>query len=132
LLLDVELLPDWYDDFVEVERERLRQLVLYVYEAVAGELGRRGDIARALDLAFRAVAAAPWRESTHRLVMRLHIADGNIAEAVRHYRQLERTLSSELGVRPSAMTTQLITEFLNGNPMRSPKSAASLIGTHRH
>jgi len=112
-LLDVDLLPDWYDDFVEVERERLRQLVLYVFEAVATELGRRGDIGRALDLALRAIAAAPWRESAHRLLIGLHIADGNIAEAVRHYRNLERMLSSELHVRPSETTAALVAEYID-------------------
>ena len=123
-LLDVDLLPDWYDDFVEVERERLRQLVLYVYEAVAGELGRRGDVGHALDLAFRAVAAAPWRESSHRLVMQLHIADGNIAEAVRHYRQLEQMLDSELGVRPSDVTSELVAPFLVGGSPTGARAAS--------
>jgi DNA-binding SARP family transcriptional activator len=111
-LLDVELLPDWYDDFVEVERERLRQLVLHVLEAVATERGRRGDTGRALDLTWRAIAAAPWRESAHRLLISLHIAEANIAEAVRHYRYLERLLAEELGVQPSEATTALVTDFL--------------------
>jgi DNA-binding SARP family transcriptional activator len=125
-LLNVELLPDWYDDFVEVERERLRQLVLHVLEAVATERGRRGDTARGIDLALRAVAAAPWRESAHRLIIGLHIADGNIVEAVRHFRRLERILSSELGVRPSEATVALLAEILGDRPAEADRQRSSL------
>jgi DNA-binding SARP family transcriptional activator len=48
-----ELLPGWYDDWVLLERERLRQLRMHALEALAGKLARA---VRAYD-AFRAMLA---------------------------------------------------------------------------
>ena len=79
----------------------------------ASELGRRSATGRALDVALRAVAAAPWRESAHRVVIRLHLAEGNVAEAVRQFRRLERTLDFKLGVRPSELTESVIASALS-------------------
>ncbi len=37
-----ELLPGWYDNWVVLQRERLRQLRMYASEALADELARVG------------------------------------------------------------------------------------------
>lgn len=107
-----ELLPDWYDDFVELEREHFRQIRFHALEMLALRLHRAGRTARALDIALTTLAAAPLRESAHRLVISLHLAEGNIAEAVRQYRSLCSLLARELGVDPSPALRRLVEPWL--------------------
>lgn len=104
-----ELLPDWYDDWLIVDRERLRQRLLHAFEEAcvcALEAGRFGE---AIDLGLRAVALEPLRESAHRLVIRAHQGEGNAHEAQRQYRQFAGLLRSELGLDPSAALVALVT-----------------------
>jgi DNA-binding SARP family transcriptional activator len=103
-----ELLPGWYDDWVLLERERLRQLRMHALEALADKLAVAGRHGEAVQAAYAAVRAEPLRESAHRAVVRVHVAEGNIAEAVRAYAAFRDLLSAELGVEPTAQMTQLI------------------------
>jgi DNA-binding SARP family transcriptional activator len=103
-----ELLPGWYDEWVLVERERFHQRQLHVLEAVGDELLFRRKPGPALDAALAAVQAEPLRESARRLVIRVHLAEGNVCEAIRHYLQYLRLLRDELGVAPTEQLTQLV------------------------
>jgi len=103
-----ELLPGWYDDWVLLERERARQLQLHVLEAAGEELLYRHKPGPALCVALHAVQIEPLRESTHRLVIRIHISEGNVYEAVRHYRMYLRLLHNELGVSPTRQLQELV------------------------
>jgi DNA-binding SARP family transcriptional activator len=103
-----DLLPGWYDDWVLLERERLRQLRLHALEAVAARLASLGRHVEALQAAHAAVLAEPLRESAHRLVVRIHLAEGNVAEAVRAYELFRSKLEDELGVPPSELMTRLV------------------------
>lgn len=111
-LFCAELLPDWYDDFVEIEREQLRQLRLHALEALAARLQKTGRTYRALDIALTAVAASPLRESAHRLVISIHLDEGNISEALRQYDTLCSLLRGQLGVAPSPVVRRLIAPWL--------------------
>jgi DNA-binding SARP family transcriptional activator len=106
--LESDLLPDWYDDWITPERERFRQLRLHALEARSDRcmaLGRLGD---ALIAALAAVVADPLRESAHRALIRVHLAEGNTGEAIRQARRYERLLRDELGVVPSIRLAELI------------------------
>jgi DNA-binding SARP family transcriptional activator len=103
-----ELLPGWYDDWVLLERERLRQLRMHALEALADKLAAAGRYGEAVQAAYAAVRTEPLRESAHRAVVRVHLAEGNIAEAVRAYTAFRDLLGSELGVGPTAQMTELI------------------------
>ena len=83
-----ELLPGWYDDWVLLERERLRQLRMHALEAVADKLATAGRYGEAVQAAYAAVRAEPLRESAHRVVMRVHLAEDNLAKALRAYASL--------------------------------------------
>jgi DNA-binding SARP family transcriptional activator len=108
LIDDVQLLPDWDDHWVVSERERQRQLRLHALEALAGLLCARGDWGDALDAALAAVRIEPLRESAHRAVIRVHLAEGNLVEARRQYESCVRLLRADLGVAPSPATRQLV------------------------
>jgi DNA-binding SARP family transcriptional activator len=103
-----ELLPGWYDDWVLLERERLRQLRMHALELVAERLAAAGRYCDALQAAYAAVRAEPLRESAHRTVIRVHLAEGNTTEAVRAHEQFRVLLADELGVQPSEQMARLV------------------------
>jgi DNA-binding SARP family transcriptional activator len=100
-LMRGDLLPGWYEDWVITERERLRQLGLHALESLAVQLAQQGRHAAALEAALLAVAAEPLRESAHRVAVEVHLAEGNLAEAVHQYEACRRLLRAELGVSPT-------------------------------
>ncbi|MFC9680390.1 BTAD domain-containing putative transcriptional regulator [Streptomyces sp. NPDC056948] len=103
-----ELLPGWDDDWALFERERLRQLRLHALDALAYRLARQGRHTLALETALTSVRSEPMRESAHRAVVAAHLAEGNVNEAVRHYRAFCRVLREELGVPPSPQFTRML------------------------
>lgn len=103
-----DLLPGWYEDWVTLEQERLRQLQVRTLERYAAALARRGDFGLAVDAALVVLQSEPLRESAHRLLIEIHLAEGNRAEAVRQFRRLEGLLRRELGLEPSPSLRALI------------------------
>jgi len=103
-----DLLPDWYDDWVLLERERFRQLRLCTLDALCERLTRVGRLGEALEVGLAALAAEPLRESAHRALVRIHFAEGNAGEALRQYRLCRRLLGEQLGIKPSEQMEQLV------------------------
>ena len=95
-----ELLPGWYDDWVLVERERLRQLCLEGMEKMAQSLLDAGQASLAIEAALAVVAAEPLRESAHRILVDAHVVAGNRAEALRQFGRCKALLAAELGLQP--------------------------------
>ena len=108
-----ELLPGWYDDWVLLERERLRQVRLHALEQAAIRLVAAGRYGDALEAAYAAVRTEPLRESAHRTVVRVHLAEGNVGEALRTYEEFRALLSRELGVPPSSQMMRLVAELVS-------------------
>jgi DNA-binding SARP family transcriptional activator len=106
--LSADVLPDWYDDWVLVEREWFRQLRLHALEFLCERLAESGDLSGALRAGLSAVAADPVRESAHRALIRVHLAEGNHGEAVRQYEIFRRLLRERLGLEPSAHIESLV------------------------
>ena len=103
-----ELLPDWYDDWVLIERERFRQLRLYALEALCTDLAAVGSYASAVEVGLACVAAEPLRESAHRALIAIHLAEGNRGEAIRQYRLYRTLVLRELGLTPSAELQSMV------------------------
>lgn len=93
--LMTDLLPDWYDDWLVVERERLRLLRLAELERRAREFFAMGNTTAAIQFGLAALAIEGARESAHRLVVDAHLAEGNTCEARREQLRFERCLSEE-------------------------------------
>jgi DNA-binding SARP family transcriptional activator len=108
--LAADLLPGWYDDWILFERERFKNAALEALEALAERLLTEGRFGHALDAALAAVAKDPFRESPQRVVMKAHVAGGNVATAARAYRSYARLLRDELGLDPSAQMQALAAE----------------------
>jgi DNA-binding SARP family transcriptional activator len=113
-LLEAELLPDWYDEWVVDERERFRQLRLHALETMTERLIEMGRVGDALLAALAATTDDPLRESAQRALIKVHLAEGNTGEAVRQLRRCEALFERELGVRPSPQLTQLVREAAVG------------------
>lgn len=107
-----ELLPDWDDEWVSVEREHHRQLSLQAMEALSERMLDAGALSKALEVALAVFAREPLRETAHRLMIRVHIADGNWFEAIRQYQLYERLTLTRIGLPPSAQMRELVAELL--------------------
>ncbi len=105
-----ELLPDWYEDWLDSERERIHQLRMHAVESRAEHLLEFGRYGTMLDLLLGALRADPLRESIHRLVVRAHLAEGNQGEAMRHYAAYRDRLRAELRLEPSHQMQALVTD----------------------
>jgi DNA-binding SARP family transcriptional activator len=116
--LDGELLTGWYDDWVLLERERLRQLQLHALESAAWELCRRGCFGPALDAAVAAVQREPLRETAQFLLVSVHLAEGNPSEALRQFDRYSSLLRTELGITPSERFCALV------QPLLAPRALA--------
>jgi DNA-binding SARP family transcriptional activator len=108
VLLAGDLLPDWYEEWVVVERERIRQLRLHALETLGQRLIERCLPAQAIEAGLAAMAADPLRESAHRVVIAAHLAEGNHSEALRQYQTYARLLDEHLGITPSGRMAELI------------------------
>lgn len=108
-----ELLPSWDEDWLLVERERLRQLQLHALEALAVRLRKLGRYPEAIDAALRAKAIEPLRESVHAVLIDVCFDEGNIAAAHEYLRQYQALLQAELGLQPSP---QLMKRFRQPAP----------------
>jgi DNA-binding SARP family transcriptional activator len=115
-LLGADLLPGWHDPWLTVEQESYRQRRLHALERVADLLCASGRFADALLAALGAVRSEPLRESAHRRVIEVHLAEDNHAEALRQYHHYRRLLAQELGLPPSDSIRQLVAPLL-GRPV---------------
>jgi DNA-binding SARP family transcriptional activator len=109
-----EILPDWYEDWVFIEREHFRQLRLHALERLCGELTAAGRFAEATQAGLAAVEGEPLRESAHRVLISAYLAEGNPGEALRQYRFFRRILQEQLGLEPS----QLMADLMRALPIR--------------
>jgi len=104
----LDLLPGWYDDWVDDQRERLRITLLQAIDALASVLVRENRCAEAVEAALAAVSVEPLRESAQRALIEAHIAEGNRCEAWRSYASYDRMLVRELGIHPSGDLLRLL------------------------
>jgi DNA-binding SARP family transcriptional activator len=108
-IFGAELLPGWYDDdWVLLERERYRQLRLRALDALCEHHLEARRLGEAVEAGLLALAVEPLRESAHRALVRIHLADGNAVEALRQYNLCRRLLREQLGVEPTEQMRETI------------------------
>jgi DNA-binding SARP family transcriptional activator len=110
--LSSALLPDWYEDWVILEAENWGQLRIHALEALAKELREGGSFGDATSAAQAAVQADPLRESARAALIKVHIAEGNISEALKEFASYRETLMSELNLEPTPGLKNLLAEYL--------------------
>lgn len=107
MTLDGDVLPDWYEDWVMLERERFRQMRLHALEAVCERYTRAGRFAQAVDAGLAAVRGEPLRESANRCLIKAFLAEGNRLEARKQYQRFSELLQRELGITLSVQMETL-------------------------
>jgi len=109
-----DLLPDWYDDWIALERERFRQLRVHALERLCDLLIGARRFGEAIETGLAVACAEPLRESAHRILIRAHLAEGNRAEALAQYRRFRTLLHDELGLEPSQEMSSLVAAVTKG------------------
>jgi DNA-binding SARP family transcriptional activator len=106
-----ELLPDHYDDWVLIERERFRQLRMHALEKLCAQLSADGRHGEAIEAGLAVVNEEPLRESAQRVLIGAHLAEGNRCEAIRQFERYRDLISDELGLRPSMEISSLVSDL---------------------
>ena len=107
-----DLLPTCYDEWIMPARERLHQLFLQSLERLVSQQEAQRQFEPAIRNAQRLLRADPLHEAGHRCLMRLHLANGDRASALRAYHRCATLLRQELGVDPSSTTQALYQRLL--------------------
>lgn len=95
-----------------LEAENWRQLRLHALEALAQDLTQKGSYADATSAAQAAIQADPLRESSRLALLKVHIAEGNIAEALSEFAKYRETVMNELRLEPTPALRSLLDEYL--------------------
>jgi predicted ATPase/DNA-binding SARP family transcriptional activator len=117
------VLPGLYEDWALRERERVAQEFLGALRELAAALEQAGEPGRAIECLHRVVADDPLLEEAYSDLMRLYVAVGQSAAAMRQYRELARVLRLEMNVRPSAATCALAETLFRHPPADAAASS---------
>jgi predicted ATPase len=96
-----------FEEWASLQREHLQRLVMEAFRCLVEYYERRGDLAQAIQVAYRQVQIEPWLEEAHRQLMHLLALAGRRSAALAQYRTCRRVLAEELGVKPAAETRAL-------------------------
>jgi DNA-binding SARP family transcriptional activator/predicted ATPase len=107
-----------FDDWALGVREQLAHQFSVALQALAEQYERRGEYARACEVARRRVAQAPWQEQAHQSLMRLLALSGQRGEALAQYEACCRALREELDVEPGEETQRLYDSIQSGKLAR--------------
>lgn len=120
-----------FEEWVVVERERLRHHAVTLLRRLISAAQDAGDPAQALAYARRLTVLDPFDEAAQRSVMRLELRAGRINAALAQYAALRQLLEEELGVAPSRETNALYRWIRSARVRttpRLPRFATPLVG----
>lgn len=106
-LLHAELLPGWYEDWVLLEQNHLRNFRLRALVMHARRWLDRGEAEKAADAAQGALDLEPLHEACVCLLMHAELKMGNRAGALHAFESFRGKLRMELGISPSDYLMQL-------------------------
>ena len=114
LYQDDYLISDPYADWLQTERERLRERFFNALLQAAELYADAGLYAEAITNCRRLLASDEVRENAYQALMRYQAESGDSAGALLTYERCRALLSDELGADPSPLTQQLHQRILNG------------------
>lgn len=98
-----------FEEWVLLKREWLHIQAVEALVHVADFYERRGDYVTARRYAQQLVNLEPWREESHRQLMRLLAHEGQRSAALAQYETCRRALQHEFGISPTVETVNLHT-----------------------
>jgi DNA-binding SARP family transcriptional activator len=96
----IALLPGWADDWVILERERLRHRILHAFEELSRLLCNAGRYTEGICAARTLVAADPLRESAQRTLFQAYLSAGSTTASERSWQAYRRLHHRAFGVDP--------------------------------
>ena len=102
------LLPGIDGPWLERERAKQTEVQIRALACLSAIWMDRGDPGLAARDAQEAIRLDPFRETSHRLLIRALLAQGDHAAAVSAFERCRRTLRDELGVEPADETAELV------------------------
>ncbi|MDE3091948.1 MAG: hypothetical protein KGJ80_21455, partial [Chloroflexota bacterium] len=114
-----------FEEWLMVERERLRSLALESLQRLVAFYIGWGEYDTGLDYARRLLAMEPWLEEAHRQTMRLLALSGQRSAALEQYETCRRVLAEELNAEPSPETQSLYESIrVSAEEIRPPRASA--------
>jgi DNA-binding SARP family transcriptional activator len=112
-----ELLPGFYEDWVVLERERLRGQFDRVMQGLLERLQSEKRWEELQHQAERWIVRGETPEPAYRALILAHAARGDKSSAMAAYKRCQQALERELGVLPSPETTWLVEQIRAGKPV---------------
>jgi DNA-binding SARP family transcriptional activator/pimeloyl-ACP methyl ester carboxylesterase len=107
LLDGFSLKEEPFEDWLRVERERLRAISIAVLEKLVSHHSAANAPADCIRAATRLLAAEPLREDIHRILMRAYASQGRFNLALKQYERCRTALQQQLRVQPEPQTREL-------------------------
>jgi DNA-binding SARP family transcriptional activator len=125
-----DFLETLYDDWIIIERERLREHYFGALFQLALASRACCNYVQASVYTARLLARDPLQEDTLRLHIALHYQAGDRAGAIQAYEKFQRLLRQELGVEPMPETQAVAEAILRNRPLpvAVPSGAAESAG----
>jgi DNA-binding SARP family transcriptional activator/tetratricopeptide (TPR) repeat protein len=112
-----EFLPGFYEDWVVLERERLRGQFERLMQGLLERLQSERRWEELQQQAERWIALGDTPELAYRSLILAHAARGDKSSAMAAYRRCQQALERELGVPPSPETNRLAEQVRAGKPV---------------
>lgn len=93
-----------FEDWLQATSIECERLLARLLERMIDELGRRSDVAPALELAEGLIALDVYREPSYVLLMQLHARHGHTAGVEATYTRCADLLRAEFGIKPGPQT----------------------------
>jgi len=119
LLAGLDSISPRFDEWLTVERQRLRELAAAALRRSAEAQAAAGEFDVAVTAARHLVALDDLNEDAHRLLMRILGQAGRRAEALRQFELCKQTLRKELNIDPDAETGILAQSLREGSRVGS-------------
>lgn len=103
-----------FEDWLVAERHRLQETARRALGELLERLLDRDDRSQAAEVASRLLAIDPLQEPVHRALMKIHLAEGRRASALRQFETCKELLERELQIEPEAATRAMAQESRDG------------------
>jgi len=111
-----------FEEWLAVERARIRELAFPVFERLATYHLKSSDQEKSRAIATQLIDIDPLRETSHRLLMRILAQSGQRAAAIKQFNTCAEILSRELDVEPDPETQKLLGEIKGPVSIPPPES----------
>ncbi len=129
-----DLLPGYYEDWVQLERERLRNVFERRIQSLLDRLAHDGQWSEVQRWAEHWISLGYVPEPAYRALMVSHAAQGDLSHMASAYRRCVKALHEMLDVSPSTKTQALFQRLSQGDmpvpqtPSAMPPAAAPHLG----